>query len=218
MPRITQETIKATQILLEKTKVFTINELASFLSCSIPTARLKLKLWQSYTSYNQNGRYYALYNVPKFDKNDIWCLNKICFSKHGNLKKTIIYLVNNSIEGLSGKQLGSILKLEPQSFLHHFKSIPGIQREKHEGIYIYFSDKPKIYKLQRENRYKNKISYAQHKLSNHDAIIILTSIIRHNGIEVNKIMELPEVRKSNISRYAIENFLEAHNILKKTSD
>ena len=48
---------------LEGKKVFTLDQLVSSLSCSTPTARLKLKQWQTYTSYNQNGRYYTMPTV-----------------------------------------------------------------------------------------------------------------------------------------------------------
>jgi len=218
MKRINQETIRNTQVLFQKIKVFTIDQLVSSLSCSVPTARLKLKQWHAYTSYNQNGRYYALYNIPYFDLNDIWCFKGICFSKHGNLKKTIIYLVNNSTEGLTGKKLGSILRLSPQSFLHHFKSTQGIQREKHKGVYVYFSDKPEIYITQMEQRCRKRTTSTQCQLSNQDAIIILTSIIKHHGIELENIMKLPEIRKIKLSRNAIQDFMDAHGLLKKTSD
>ena len=218
MPKISQETISNAQALLEKSKVFTIDQLVSSLSCSVPTARLKLKQWLAYTSYNQNGRYYSLYSVPRFDQNDIWCFKGICFSKHGNLKKTIVSLVKNSTEGLSGKQLGSILKLSPQSFLHHFKSTPGIRRKKFEGVYVYFSDKPEIYNKQVELRYQKKSTSTHSKLSNQDALIILASIIKHHSIELKSIIELPEIKERKLSRNAIEDFMETHNLLKKTSD
>ena len=218
MPIINQKTIKNTKVLLKKIKIFTIEQIVSSLSCSIPTARLKIKQWHAYTSYNQNGRYYVLPNVPDFDQNDIWCFKGICFSKHGNLKKTIIHQVNNSTEGLSGKQLGGILKLLPQSFLHHFKSTSGIRREKYEGVYVYFSDKPEIYKKQIGLRCQTSCSSVYRQLSDQDAIIILTSIIKDYGIELENIMKLPEVRKRKLSRNAIQDFMEAHSLLKKTMD
>ena len=167
---------------------------------------------------NQNGRYYALYNVPDFDQNDIWCFSGICFSKHGNLKKTIISLVNNSTNGLSGKQLGRRLNLTPQSFLHHFKSTPGIRREKHERVYVYFSDKPEVYNNQSALRYNSRNTYIHSPLSNEDAIVILTSIIKHHSIELDNIMELPEIKKKKLSRNTIYTFMKEHDLLKKISD
>ena len=65
MARLNQDTIKAAWQHLEANKIFSIGELASVLTCSIPNARLKLKQWQAYTSYNQNGKYYTL---PHYDR------------------------------------------------------------------------------------------------------------------------------------------------------
>lgn len=67
MVRLDQDTVKAALRHFEKAKVFTIGDISSALKCSIPNARLKLKQWQAHTSYNQNGRFYALPQVPRFD-------------------------------------------------------------------------------------------------------------------------------------------------------
>ena len=128
MARLNQGTIKAAWLHLEEVKVFSIGELASVLTCSIPNARLKLKQWQAYTSYNQNGKYYALPQIPQFNHHGLWRYKDIAFSQYGTLKKTIIHLVTTSPAGLSGKQLGEFLGLSPQSFLHHFRRCPGIYR------------------------------------------------------------------------------------------
>ena len=41
-------------------KVMTLGEVAELVHSSIHTARRRLKEWRAHTSYNQNGRYYAL--------------------------------------------------------------------------------------------------------------------------------------------------------------
>ena len=45
-------------------KVVTIDVLSSLLSSSIKTARRRLTLWEAYTSYNKNGRFYTLPGIP----------------------------------------------------------------------------------------------------------------------------------------------------------
>ncbi len=40
----------------KKEQVVTVVQLAGWLSCSIVTARRRLKAWSAYTSYNRNGR------------------------------------------------------------------------------------------------------------------------------------------------------------------
>jgi hypothetical protein len=215
MTRLSEGRLKNVFDLLEDLKVFTLERLVSSLSCSIPTARLKLKQWGAYTSYNQNGRYYAMSTVPRFDNNGLWHYKDIYFSRYGNLKNTIVQLVERSPSGLLGKEIGALVKLDPRSFLHHFRNAGGIQREKTEGVYVYFSDNPVTYKQQRKSR--SKVAHpAGEFLSEADAVMILSALIKHHGICLEEIMAFPEIRIHKISSAAIRNFLEHNGLVKKT--
>jgi len=117
MTMISEEKIKTTKKILLKEKAFTIDLPVSLLDCSTPGARLKLRQWGAYTSYNQNGRYYALPAVPRFDENGLWRFRQIYFSRQGTLKKTVVYLVRKSSSGLDGNQIG-----EPLALMHDMGS------------------------------------------------------------------------------------------------
>lgn len=215
MVRLNQDTIKAAWRYLEKIKIFGIGELASVLTCSIPNARSKLKQWRAYTSYNHNGKYYTLPQVPQFNRHGLWRYKDVAFSKHGNLKKTIIHTVTASPAGLSGRQLGELLGLSPRSFLHHFRRCPGIYREKYDGVYIYFSDTDEVYEKQVQQR-----SAIVHRppivtLSDPEAVMILVAVIRHHGISAEDIFALPEIKKSKMTLTNIQGFMEYHGLLKK---
>ncbi len=219
MGRLGHEKIKAVWHRLEKAKIFNIGELSSLLTCSIPNARLKLKQWQAYTSYNQNGKYYTLHQVPQFDDHGLWRYKSTAFSRHGNLKKTVIHLVSIAPTGLSGKQLGEILGLSPQSFLHHFRQCPGIQREKHDGVFIYFSDVDEVYEKQLQERTSVTGRSAIVTLSDPEALLILVAVIRQHGISAEEILALPEIKKSKITLSAVKDFMAYHGLLlKKTPD
>lgn len=143
----------------------------------------------------------------------------IAFSRHGNLKNTIIQLVSTSTAGLSGSELGNILGLAPQSFVHHFRCCPGICREKHGGVYIHFSDQPDKHKQQVKRRIADLVQVVKKDtITEGDAIIILVAIIKHHRIGLEDILMLPEIKKSKLSRSAIQNFMEPHGLLKKTPD
>ncbi len=215
MTKLSDERLRRVFKLLEDLKVFTLERLVSSLSCSIPTARMKLKQWGTYTSYNQNGRYYTMSKVPRFDNNGLWHYGDIYFSRYGNLKNTIVQLVERSPSGLTGKEIGALVRLDPRSFLHHFRNADGIQREKSEGVYVYFSDKPVTYRQQRKSRSK-LARPAGEFLSEVDAVMILSALIKHHGICLEEIMTLPEIRMHKISSAAISDFLERHGLVKKT--
>ena len=91
----------------------------------------------------------------------------------------------------------------------------GIQREKPEGVYVYFSDNPVTYKQQRESR--SKLAHpAGEFLSEADAVVVLSALIKHHGICLEEIMALSEIRMHKISSAAIRDFLEHHGLVKKT--
>jgi len=215
MGGLSQEKIKAVRCDLEEIQIFKIGDLASKLSCSVPTARLKLKNWKTYTSYNQNGRFYTLPQVPEFNQHGLWQYKGIAFSKHGNLKKTVIHLVKVSPAGLSGRELGELLALLPQSFMHHFSKCPGMRREKHGGVFVYFADDDELYKRQRRQRRSDVRRSAVAAISDSEAVIILIAIINQHNISADIIMSLPEIKKSKLTLPAIQGFMEHHGLIKK---
>ena len=213
MPRIEAANLVFARSTLKKEKIFTLPKLVEILQCSSRTAQTKLKMWKTYTSYNQNGKYYTLPEIPIFDEMGLWRFKNVAFSRHGNLKKTIIHLVCASTSGLSGSELGKILGLAPQSFVHHFRNVTGIRREKHDGVYVYFSDESDVYNKQIQE--KTSGTFPALAVSAGDAVMILVAIIKHHGISMEEILMLPEVKKSRLSKSAVQQFLHSHGLLKK---
>ena len=186
MPRIEAANLVFARSTLKKEKIFTLPNLVEILQCSSRTAQTKLKMWKTYTSYNQNGKYYTLPEIPIFDEMGLWRFKNVAFSRHGNLKKTIIHLVCASTSGLSGSELGKILGLAPQSFVHHFRNVTGIRREKHDGVYVYFSDESDVYNKQIQE--KTSGTFPALAVSAGDAVMILVAIIKHHGISMEDLL------------------------------
>jgi hypothetical protein len=213
MARISKKEIKNALLAFRKKKTFTVENVVSRLGCSIPTVRLKLRQWRALTSYNQSGQYYALPEVPRFDENGLWWFKGAYFSKFGTLKNTVVHLVSASSAGLTGDQIGELVGLRPRSFLHHFREAKGIHREKHQGVYVYFSDECARYEVQRNARLE-AIAKSE-DLNDADAVVVLVALINHTDVELETLALLPEVRTKGISAAAIESLLERHG-LKKT--
>lgn len=213
MPRIKAANIVFAKSTFKREKIFTLPQLVEILQCSPRTAQTKLKMWNTYTRYNQNGKYYTLPEIPIFDEMGLWRFKNVAFSRNGNLKQTIIHLVCASTSGLSGNELGKILGLTPQSFVHHFRNVTGIRREKHDGVYVYFSDESNVYRKQIQEKISGTLPAMA--LSAGDAVMVLVAIIKHHGISVEDILLLPEVRKIGLSKSAVQHFLHSHGLLKK---
>jgi hypothetical protein len=151
--------------------------------------------------------------VPRFNENGLWRYESIFFSKHGNLKKTVVHLVTASSSGLTGKQIGDIVGLPARSFLHHFRDVPGLCRQKHEGVYVYYSDDADRYQQQVQNR--SQIDEIK-GICDMDAIAILVALIRRHRIGVEQILALPEIKSRGLSQRKIEVFMKSHGLEKKT--
>jgi len=129
---VSGKTLKA----FRRRKVMTLEEVAKLVHSSLHTARRRLKDWRAYTSYNQNGRYYALPDVPEFDADGLWHWRGVSFSRYGNLKQTVVELIRRSLAGLDAGEMGSLLGLDPRSFLSSFADHPQIKREKSQGRFV----------------------------------------------------------------------------------
>ena len=200
-------------------KVMSLDELVGLLNCSKRTTQRQLKEWGTYTSYNQNGRYYVLRNVPTFDEHGLWRFKNVFFSKHGNLTETLTYTVDQSEAGLSASEISEILGLPAYTFLSHFKDTAHIQREKYHSVFIYFSKEPSVFEKQKKER--DKLIRAGVMLdlpSDADAVIILATLIKHPGDTVDRLTRRVRRREIKVSTEQCRNLLISHDLLKKTTD
>lgn len=194
-------------------KVITLDQLVTLLNCPVITARRRLKQWKTYTSINKNGRFYTLPQIPVFDKNGLWRFETIHFSKHGNLKQTIMALIDGSPEGLRGSEIAELVGIVPNSsFLSRFKSVAGVKREKHKGRFIYLSDRPEVYSIQ--NRQRSTTAFP----SDAEAVVILVQLIKNPQASVEQLADHVWKQGLRIDPDAMRRFLQFHDLLKKTSD
>ena len=171
-------------------KVLTIEQLVDLLKTSVITARRHLKKWETYTSFNHNGRYYTLPRIPQFDNNGIWKYQTILFSKYGNLKQTIIELVRRSEAGLSAREVAQIVEIPSNSSIFsQLQNVSGIRREKHQGHFVYFSDQQERYQRQKSALYRPEA--AAGFPSDEEAVLILVQYIKHPHIGVEQLSESP---------------------------
>ena len=216
--RIKKEIEKLLKVFKKK-KVMTIYELCILFQCSFPTMRNHLKKWKTYTSCNNNGRYYVLPNIPTFNEYGIWEYNKCIFSKHGNLKKTVLTLINNSISGFSAFELSEKIGMNAITFLSHFQNDFHFNREKVKGSYIYYSNEIHIFNKQRESREKTLKEKSKENLpSDGEAVIILVERIKHTKDSIDQLIHRIRRKGMSISKDSVRNLFLHHGLLKKTAN
>jgi len=196
----------------QRIKIATIEQLVDWLGCSVVTVRRRLKKWRSFTSINQNGKYYTLPRTPLFDRNGLWEYQRVLFSKHGNLKQTIVALITNADKGLTAAEIARTVDLEPNSsFISRIKDVSGIRREKHLGRYVYLSGNPEKYRLQ-------KHALAGNTPTDQEAVMILVELVKQPGIDIEALSARVSKKGQWIAPATIRSFLQSHDLLKKTSD
>ncbi len=194
-------------------KIITIGQLADLLECSAITARRRLKAWRAHTSINQNGRYYTLPRIAVFDQNGLWRYQAVLFSKHGNLKQTIVALIEGSPKGLAATEIAELVGLAPNSsFLSQLRDAPGVKRQKHGGRFIYLSDQPDIQERQRQRR--QGIAFP----TDAQAVAILVQLIKHPGIGTEELAQRVSGQGISVEPAAVQRFLNFHDLLKKIPD
>jgi hypothetical protein len=194
-------------------KVMTISQLVSLFDCTERSVQRKLHKWQAISSYNRNGKYYVLPEIPNYDKYGIWRYRQCYFSKYGNLKETLIHLVKSSTAGLSGSEVGSLLRLDPRSFLSHFRDHPQLFREKIKGRFIYFSHDEKIRKVQIQRRHEQ--DQGRELPTDAEAILILVEFIRSPQSSDQDLCERLRKNGMEVTPEMVAKLFDHHNLAKK---
>jgi hypothetical protein len=201
--------------IFRKRKVMTAVELAALLNCSLSTAKRRFKQWNCYTSYNKNGRYYVLADLPKFDDNGLWSYRGICFSRHGNLTRTLVNLVKNSSAGLSASQIEGLLAMQSRSFLSPFRDHRQLRREKHQGAFVYFSSDDTIYARQKSRRVQ--MVRSARMPSDVEAVAILAESIKNLHHSVEELCVHLRKKGYKVTAECVTNLFAFHGLsLKKT--
>lgn len=217
MRKIDPQLINECRHTFRKEKVMTIEQLQTVMPCSITSVRRILKSWKTFTSYNNNGRFYTLPDVPQFNKNGLWWYHHVYFTKHRNLRNTITYLVTRSDKGMSSREIGSVVGLDPSSFMHHFRDSEGIQREKIHGTYIYFSANPDVHTRQKQRSQE----HAQTRLnfpSDAESVSLLVQFIKHPRARVEELSAILSREGIHLAPEVVRNFLVHHDVQRKTAD
>ena len=207
---------KIVKIILRK-KAITVDALSSLLNSSIKTARRRLKLWEAYTSYNENGRYYTLPNIPEFDENGLWAYRKIHFSKYGNLKQTTINLIKRSKAGLDAAEMNDLLGISVRSFLTALQKHPDLKRKKIQGRYVYFSAVEEDYIKQKD--YRSGMTKIKQLPSDFEAILILVETIKNPHLSIEELALKLKDNDCNVTPDSIRNLFTYHGLtVKKTPE
>lgn len=219
MPNPNREKDSVVLDTFKKKKVMVIDEIAEILVCSVPTVRRRLKQWNTYTSYNYNGRYYTLPDIPRFDENGLWKYRGILFCKYGNLRQAVIHLIIHSPAGLTTREAEVVLQVSIGSFMPCFRNISQVRREKLAGQFVYFSSDEQTLLEQKEKRLGDIERARLIRLpTDAEAVIILVERIKHPQLSIDQLAVRLTGKGHPIRTEVIGNLFERHDLVKKTAD
>ena len=196
-------------------RIATLIELTLHLRCSARTVQRRLSECKAINSYNHNGRYYTLPEIPTFDTHGLWRYRDVFFSRHGNLPETFVELVRNSPAGLTAAEAGELLGLRPSSFLWSLRDHPALKREKHQGLYVYLASESGLRAAQQ--RQLALVAKTIRRLTDAEAIAILVEKIKHPALSVDALSRRIREQNLRVDPERIGSFFAQHGLaVKKT--
>ena len=121
-------------------KVLTLEDLKIILQTnSRMTVFRRLKQLPYISSYSHCGKYYTLSTLGQFNKNGIWQVNKIYFSKHGTLKSTVLENIDKSSTGLTCAELTEHLHVSVHNTVLSLFRAHEVDRKQMGNQYVYLS-------------------------------------------------------------------------------
>jgi hypothetical protein len=138
--------------LLETERILSLDRIADTLGRpSRMTVFRKLAQLGSRASYSHHGRYHTLDRIPAYDRNGLWSYRRVHFSRQGTLLRTILHLVDHSVQGYFASELQALVEVRVHNPLAHLYRAQLLAREQIGDRYLYVS--PTGGKEQLEERY-----------------------------------------------------------------
>jgi hypothetical protein len=218
MIKLEKSWIKQTIEDFRKRKVTTVPDLMSSMRCSAITVRRYLKQWRAITSYNKNGCYYVLPDIPRFNEYGLWQYKTIGFSKYGSLKRTIIHLVEDSLSGRDASEIAQLVGVDPHPILSRLIAKSSLQRRKVSGVFVYLSLNEERSTSQFQKRLEMRMPESIGLPSDTVGVAILVELIKNPKLTSKTLSRHLQNRGMTAPSQTIDNFLVYHGILKKTPD
>lgn len=197
-----------------KKVVMTLVDFMKIDNWSSATVRRYLKKWEALTSFNHNGRYYVLGDIPSFDEFGLWNYKGVRFSRFGNLTETIVGLVEYSESGMFASELSVLLGNEVHPFLSRLLAKGYLTRVKQREGHIYFSSAPRIRENQEKSLLDKKCAVAA-QLPLDKAVAILIEKIKNPELEADELAVLLCSQGIALQEQDVYGFLSLHGLAKK---
>jgi hypothetical protein len=191
--------LKALRGFFKKKRVAMLPDIYALLgTTSRMSAFRRLRELDYLSSFSHVGRYYTLPGVANFDPQGLWFYEEVGFSRFGNLKETVIHLVDQSVAGKTHEELEQQLRLRVHNTLLELVRSGKLTREAFEGVFVYLSRRSDRAQQQLVRRREGVGDSAQDVLPDGIVIEVLAEIIRSNRVQIDQSALLSWLTKRGI--------------------
>ena len=181
------DALKALRAFFKKKQLAMLPDIYALLgTTSRMSAFRRLRELGYLSSFSHVGRYYTLPTMANFDPQGLWFYEEVGFSRFGNLKETVIHLVDQSVAGKTHEELEKQLRLRVHNTLLDLVRSDKIAREVFEGVFVYFSIRTDRAQQQLARRREGVGDSVQDVLPDGIVIEVLAEIIRSNRVQIDQ--------------------------------
>ncbi|MBW2734724.1 MAG: hypothetical protein JRH20_20245 [Deltaproteobacteria bacterium] len=220
MPRRSLE--KLVELFKSKT-VVELSEIQTALAGASRTTAFRYLRQVTYrSSYNKNGRYYALHDPAKYDRWGLYSVGDIHFSVDGTLKATVTRLVRKAEAGKTQKEIQELLRVRVQLFLMDALAEGVIARERFGRLYVYLHIDEEVRAAQLRQR-REMLDKATGDEEGRDLIVVddeltirvLLVLLRYPGAGSSDVVRHLKGRLPPVGRAQVDNVFARYGLGEK---
>lgn len=193
---IPQRSVETLRNLFASEVVVDLPQIRSALGdASAMTAFRYLRQLPYRSSYNNNGRFYCLYDPSHHDRFGLWSVGDIHFSVDSTLGHTVLRLVNETQAGTTHRELQDRLRVRVHNTLLTLLRRGTIERERLGALYVYLHSDNAI--RQKQIQCRQMLINAQDAKPQGEALLADTVIIA----VLLTLLHHPESKAADVVRY-----------------
>jgi len=196
-------------------RVLTLPQLMGRLACSRATVFRRLREHGYYSSYNHAGRFLTIPEVAEFDARGLWFWKAARFSRHGSLRDTVRYFIEQSESGIASPELAAVLGVRVQNPLRQLVRDHKTHRERLGPTFVYLSERAAV--RRRQGRRRRAILKERQKAvpTSRQIIATLLELIREPQATRERIVLRCRRAGVPVPRDVVEAIFERYDLDKK---
>ena len=196
-------------------RVLTLERLCGKLRSSRSTVLRRLEEHGYYSSYNHSGRFLTIEEVADFDSRGLGVWKTARFSRHGNLKQTANFFVEESKQGITHEELATLLGVRAHNTLLDLVQEKKIRRERLGPTFVYLSRKTSL-RAEQVRRRKSLLAQPQRpRPTSRQIIATLLQLIKEPVASRQQIVLRCQRSGVAITRELVDAIFETYDLDKK---